>query len=65
MTRPNGSGVPAAIGSLITEHHTDLAAALKTPADVGVIATPAPLHVAQAQQTIEHRAATLIEKPLS
>lgn len=65
VTRPGGSGVPAAIAPLITEHHTDLAAALERPADIAIIATPAPFHVAQARQMIEHGVATLIEKPLS
>lgn len=65
VTRPNGSGVPAAVKSLVTEHYTDLGAALAHPADLAIIATPAPAHAAQAQQMIEHGIATLIEKPLS
>lgn len=65
VTRPEGAGVPAAVKPLVTEHYTDLSAALTQPADLAIIATPAPMHVAQALLTIEHGVATLIEKPLS
>ncbi len=42
-----------------------LESALDHPFDAAVVATPAPLHVAQARQLIERGMSVLIEKPLS
>jgi predicted dehydrogenase len=42
-----------------------LDAAMESPFDVAVIATPAPMHVPQAQQLVERGVNVLIEKPLS
>jgi predicted dehydrogenase len=65
VSRPEGKGVSAEIQSLVAEQYTDLAAALAVPADLAVIATPAPFHVAQAIAAIGQRIPTLIEKPLA
>lgn len=45
--------------------HRDLDAALDSRPDVAVIATPAPLHIAQATKCVEAGTQVLIEKPLS
>src|SRR5689334_14126594 len=45
--------------------HADLDAALGRGFELAVIATPAPLHIPQAQRLIEAGLHVLIEKPLS
>src|SRR5579872_6419572 len=60
----------AALAAEISERygvkrHTDLDAALGTQPSAAVIATPAPLHVAQATRFAEAGVSILIEKPLS
>ncbi|MDB5392264.1 MAG: ycjS 2 [Planctomycetaceae bacterium] len=45
--------------------HCDLEAALASRPTVAVIATPAPLHIAQATRLVEAGVQVLIEKPLS
>jgi predicted dehydrogenase len=49
----------------IRRSYGDLQAALAEPADVAVVATPAPLHVPMAIRLAEAGAHLLIEKPLS
>lgn len=65
VARAEGSGVPAAMDGLVDERFTDLDAALTTPADIGIVATPAHVHVAQAMHFSERGVPVLIEKPLS
>lgn len=65
VTRPEGSGLPPALAPLVREHHTDLTAALAQPADLAIIATPAPSHVIQALALVARDIPTLIEKPLA
>ena len=49
----------------LSNSFTSLDDALKESFDGAVICTPAQLHVRMAQRLVEHRIATLIEKPLS
>ncbi|MBK8161314.1 MAG: Gfo/Idh/MocA family oxidoreductase [Rhodospirillaceae bacterium] len=65
VSRPQGKGISAEIQSLVSEQYTDLAAALKVPVDLAVIATPAPFHVEQAMTLVGQGIPTLIEKPLA
>lgn len=65
VARSQGSVIDASVQSLVAERFTDLADALKEPADLAIIATPAPFHVTQAMHLIERDVPTLIEKPLS
>src|SRR5262249_53435477 len=46
-----------------TKAYATLEEARERPADIAVIATPAPLHVPQATQFVERGAHVLIEKP--
>ncbi len=65
VARAGGAGLPIAMESIADERFTDLASALEIPADLGVVATPAPLHVEQAVRFVECGVPTLIEKPLA
>src|SRR5690349_2685114 len=49
----------------IAESYASLESALKRVFDLAVVATPAPLHVQQAQALAERGISALIEKPLS
>lgn len=65
VSRPQSSALNPTLAALVDERVTDLADALREPADLVVIATPAPFHVAQAMQSVALGIPTLIEKPLS
>ncbi|WP_374655611.1 Gfo/Idh/MocA family protein [Dongia sp.] len=65
VVRPHGAGVPASMDGLVDESFTDLVAALAQPADLGIVATPASVHAAQAEVFAERGIPTLIEKPLA
>src|SRR5262245_12433622 len=49
----------------IAESYASLESALKQAFDLAVVATPAPLHVPQAQSLVGRGVSALIEKPLS
>jgi predicted dehydrogenase len=49
----------------IAESYASLESALEQVFDLAVVATPAPLHVSQAQSLVERGVAALVEKPLS
>lgn len=65
VARAEGAGLPAAMRELADECFADLAVALAQPADLGIVATPAPVHAAQAVILAERGIPTLIEKPLA
>ena len=64
VERHAGAVIPPEIDALVAERYSDLNAALETPADLAVVATPAPYHVQQAIALTERGIPTLIEKPL-
>lgn len=65
VKRAQGSELSPIIQKMTDEIFTDLEAALSTPADLGVIATPANIHIEQAHMFAEQGIPMLIEKPLA